>query len=394
MKLENTLAHQVIEFKTAKTETADSISGQISLPNGKAHGWDRDVIIFIYPMFFSNRDSWLVDGQDSSESYWKMMGLLDDALIKENIAVVRFDNPGVYPPSKQCREKIKKNGLSNAILNESCFNDDVMSSLTHKQYLRDIENLISTIEIKLPLAKKRIILMGFSEGGIHIGHLINRLKSRPHGVVMFSSPLESAKTLTKWQLTERLIETIPKFDLNNDGSVTNEEIVVAYKNGVGNFTRPVTAWLSPQGKWDKNNIQGLNKKFTSEYEALVNKTMSVPDDKVKLFLVETSKGVLIPQYTNAFEKLHFLDNLSNFDVLIKSQIPTLLMFGGKDTQIRIDEQLRLSKIARSRGAQIQELVFKDRFHTLSKENDFQMFKPEAIPEISKAVSNFVKTLPK
>lgn len=215
-------SYDVIEFKTPKTILADSISGQISLPLGVSQNWNGDVIIFIHPIFFSNRDTWFVDYvgyKDRSEFYWNVIGLLDSALTLENIAVVRFDNPGVYPPYMHCKERIQKNGLNNTVFKKNCFDYDVISSLTHDQYLRDIENLITTVRRKLPSAKNRILLMGFSEGGVHIAHLIDRNKFNLRGVIMISSPLESSKSLTKWQSVERLIKTIPEFDLNNDGVV-------------------------------------------------------------------------------------------------------------------------------------------------------------------------------
>ena len=370
------------------------MTGQISLPHGKASDWNGDVIIVIDPMVFVNRDGWAVGSLDFSGTDWKTRGLLEESLNKENIAVVRFDNPGVYPTSMHCRENIKKSGLSNAILKESCFDDDVVSSLTHKKYLLDIENLIFTVKARLPLAKNRLILMGFSEGGIHIAHLINNLQARPKGVLMIGSPLESVSLLTKWQVVDRPIETIPLFDLNKDGIVTNEEITSAYKKGVGNFMLSVSSWLSPQGKWDKTNIGELKKRFSNEYDALVSQAMSVPDNKVTLYLTKTPEGVLIPQYTNAFNKLHFLDNLSTFDVLTESKIPTLLMYGDRDKQVRVDEQLKLSKMAKNQGANIQEIVFNGRFHGLSKERDLQLFEPGFIPEVSKRISNFVKAIPK
>ena len=193
---------------------------------------------------------------------------------------------------------------------------------------------------------------------------------------------------------DRPIETIPLFDLNKDGIVTNEEITSAYKKGVGNFMLSVSSWLSPQGKWDKTNIGELKKRFSNEYDALVSQAMSVPDNKVTLYLTKTPEGVLIPQYTNAFNKLHFLDNLSTFDVLTESKIPTLLMYGDRDKQVRVDEQLKLSKMAKNQGANIQEIVFNGRFHGLSKERDLQLFEPGFIPEVSKRISNFVKAIPK
>ena len=370
------------------------MTGQISLPHGKASDWNGDVIIVIDPMVFVNRDGWAVGSLDFSGTDWKTRGLLEESLNKENIAVVRFDNPGVYPTSMHCRENIKKSGLSNVILKESCFDDDVVSSLTHKKYLLDIENLIFTVKARLPLAKNRLILMGLSEGGIHIAHLINNLQARPKGVLMIGSPLESVSLLTKWQVVDRPIETIPLFDLNKDGIVTNEEITSAYKKGVGNFMLSVSSWLSPQGKWDKTNIGELKKRFSNEYDALVSQAMSVPDNKVTLYLTKTPEGVLIPQYTNAFNKLHFLDNLSTFDVLTESKIPTLLMYGDRDKQVRVDEQLKLSKMAKNQGANIQEIVFNGRFHGLSKERDLQLFEPGFIPEVSKRISNFVKAIPK
>jgi pimeloyl-ACP methyl ester carboxylesterase len=386
------LAHQIIEFKTEKTKMSDSITGQINLPDGVAKKWSKDVIIFIHPMFFSNRDSWLVDGQDSSPSYRKVMGLLDEALSKNNMAVVRFDNPGVSPPSMQCREKIKLSGISETILKKRCFDEEVLSNLTHEQYLADIETLILDVKIRLPLAKERIILMGFSEGGVHIAHLINRLKIRPRGIVMLGSPLESMKTLTKWQSTQRLMDTIQEFDLNGDGVATNDEIEAAYKNGVGKYMFDLKSWLSPYQQWDKNNIQEFEKTINNDYETRLNKILRIPKNRLTLYLNKLDSGAIVPQYTSAFDRLHYLDELSSFDILIKSKIPSLIIFGGKDKQVRVDEQLRLAQEARLQGAKIQELVFKDRYHGLSIEKDPQMFSSEMIPELSEAISTFAKGL--
>jgi pimeloyl-ACP methyl ester carboxylesterase len=379
-------------FLVSKTKISDQINGQIDWPDGSLEKWNGPVIVLISSGNPYDRDGW---GVRTLETVWfdrSPLKTFSDALVKKGMAVVRFDNPGVSPPQSKCRQTIINEGLSDRIIKERCLDVKVLENLTVERYVNSIEAVISHAQTLTKAAKHRLVLFGFSEGLWHAVTIAERHRFIPRAVLSIGGAVEQPKTLSLWQGTQRIVDTIPQFDTNGDGIVTNEEIQDGYKKGVGRFATKVESWLSQKGQWVTDDMPDLLKNFENQYAQMVEEISHNPQEQKRLHWAKQENGVMVPDITNSFWRLHVLGDLSAIDVLSKKKIPGFFMWGEHDTQVRVAHQKKLVQEAKESGALFEEMSFPTRFHLLSTERDLDWFEPEFSLRVAELVHVFLNKI--
>ena len=381
--------HHSLEFAIAAETSTDSLQGQIDWPHGRLESWNGPVVLFISAASPSDRDGWQVRALETVWAQRLPLKELSATLVKQGFAVIRFDNPGVLPPQKQCRQSIFKNGLTERILWQRCLDLATVSRFAPLRYWETIEHMLPRLQKLVPAIRNQLFLFGFSEGLIHAAAIADRGRIRPQGFISLGSPAETSESAARWQATERITESLAEFDTSADGIVTNEEIKKGYKNGVNNFMN-LEGWLSASGAWDSKNRELLAKDMAHSYEQILRDYRDVSGAGT-LYWVSQANGVKVPDMTDALWHYYFYGKTSPAEVMQRLKIPGLFMWGDSDRQVPIDRQVRLLDKINQEGGKLFYLRFPGRHHLLSKRKDFDWLEKEFMPEIAEKVGAFVRS---
>ena len=224
-------AQQSRQFSVSAGASAEPLHGQIDWPSGALESWDGPVVLFLSAAGPNDRDGWLVRAMETVWANRLPLRELSAALVKEGVAVIRFDNPGVLPPQKRCRESVLKRGITETTLRRRCMDVEMVGRFTPERYWESIEHMLPQVQKLMPAGRDNLFFFGFSEGLMHAAVLADRGHVKPRGLISLGSPAENFESIAHWQATGRITENLHLFDANADNVVTNEEI----KQG----TRPV-----------------------------------------------------------------------------------------------------------------------------------------------------------
>ena len=380
---------QSLEFAIPAETSTDSLQGQIDWPHGRLESWNGPVVLFISAASPSDRDGWQVRALETVWAERLPLKELSATLVKQGIAVIRFDNPGVLPPQKQCRQSIFKKGLTERILWQRCLDLATVARFTPIRYWETIEHMWPRLQKLVPAIRNQLYLFGFSEGLIHAAAIADRGGIRPQGFISLGSPAETSESAARWQATERITESLAEFDASADGIVTNEEIKKGYKNGINNFMN-IEGWLSASGAWDSTNRGLLAKDMTLYYEKILRDYRDVSGPGT-LYWVAQANGVKVPDMTDALWHYYFYGKTSPAEVMQRLKIPGLFMWGDSDRQVAIERQVTLLDKTNREGGNLSYVRFPGRHHLLSKRKDFDWFEKEFMPEIAEKVAAFVSS---
>lgn len=380
-------AQQSLQFSVGPGPVYSLIQGQIDWPSGKLEEWNGPVILFISSGIPNDRDGWLVRAM---ETVWAKRSPLRDlsaSLVEQGIAVIRFDNPGVLPYRKRCRETISKRGLSKQILWQNCLDLEIVRLFTPERYVDHIEQVIFHVQGLMPAARKGLVLFGFSEGLMHAAVIAEKGNVKLRGIISIGSPAEEFQSLSRWQGTERIMETLDLFDANTDGIISNEEIRQGYGKGVNNFMS-LSGWLSRDGYWDIQNRHLLADFMERSYEQIL-KDFSEVSGAGRLDWKTQANGVQVPDMTEALWRLHFYGQTSPAKVMKKMVIPGLFLWGENDKQVALNRQISLIDQENGQGADIVYKRYPQRHHLLSLNEDLDWLEKDFMTVVAKDIDGFL-----
>lgn len=381
-------ASQHLDFALKHKNAHLPVHGQIDWPDGKVDSFHGRVVVLISPGGAVDRDGWLLRALDTV--WWNRSPLEDisNALVKKGFAVVRFDNPGVRHPAAKCRADAMRGRLDATLINGKCVNLSVLEKVSVPKYIESIEQVLKHVQRLTPRAQRGFILFGFSEGFWHAASIADRGEVAIGALVALGAGVESLRSLTQWQLADRPRETLPEFDRDGNGEISNEEIRTGYSEGVGHITSDVHDWLSPSGSWNSNNFAKFSEWVRGAYEEAV--LMSSPYEEPGMLQWKALKsGLPVPDITESFQNYHLLGSRSPLDTLARRRIPALFIWGGKDRQIRVLHQQDMLKDAQKNMSHVESYIYPERHHLLSRKNDLDWFETEFTEILSGHIHEFM-----
>lgn len=363
-----------------------SITGQYDWKQGSIKQWTGPVVLFVNAMVLSNRNGWALQSLQTDAADRKPLYDLTESLVKRGFMVARFDNFGVYPPSKKCYEKTHRRKFDADTIRQHCINIDTAQMQTSESFTMGLRILIEKIEADIPLAKGKLILMGFSEGLSRIANVLDQSSISVSAVISIGSLVEPAKNATKWQATTRVTDLIATFDENKDGFISNEEIAKNFGAGKGAFIGQYQGLLNLEdGGWSKEGLQKLKEKLDAEYEEL---SLEIKSLQPALRWVRFDSKTQIPSVTNAVFQYHFLDEADPINVLRRRNIPSLWIWGELDQQINVAQQIQLLEKCDCSALFFKETI-KGRHHLLSKKVDLDWFESAYAVDIAEMITKFI-----
>ncbi len=278
---------------------------------------------------------------------------LEKNLIRSGFAVIRFNYRGVYcniknqPECKDCQsdqDKIKH------FLN-SCFDFKIREKVTTQNIQKDIEQIYLWGLKQSQIDPEKVIMFGHSEGSIHISKLVKTRTIYPKGIIFMGGVTESAESIVKWQITDRLIDGIMSFDKDRNKKVTTAEIKAALpKSYLSVF--PVEQFLPPKGYWTRALLKGL---VDRQYEELKKMTLAIEDTKPY-----GSGGAIQASYQ--WWKMWFSDEDTVVDNLQDFKGAVIYHNGDFDSQTNANRQIKFFNNVKSENWKF--LVHERRGHTL------------------------------
>lgn len=286
-----------------------SIGGTLSTPE-EAPG--NTLVIIISGSGAQNRDGALpITG-------FKPYSALADSLCNNNITSFRFDDRGI--------------GMSGGN-----FSDATLQTLSS-----DVDAIINYFSEKYAPAFSKIVLLGHSQGGIVAGYAAAR-NSKVDNLVLMASPGVSLQKVLRFQVRQAFKKA------GIDSSLIEKEV-----NAREILMHAVT------------NNEGVDQ-AKQEYREIFRKVqISVGMDSARAQkLSETQANQLAAAFQSPqMKSLLFYDPTRD---LKKLDIPVLVLFGGKDTQVPIDQnKAPIESALKSAGVFHQTEIFENANHLFQK----------------------------
>ncbi|MEQ9091088.1 MAG: alpha/beta hydrolase [Balneola sp.] len=289
------------------------IGGTLTLPAGNVKA----------PLLIMSSGSG-AQNRDSEVFGFKIFSDMAQRLAKEGIPSFRYDDRGVGEST---------GNFGNTTL------DDLAS---------DVEAIMAYFQNSSKNKFQRFALLGHSQGGVVAGKVAAENVAVNH-LILMGSTAPSLSEILRYQVEFAYATSTVEKNLVEKEINARERLMkaIAFNNDIEEakvgYNRAYSELLNALSDTQKNSIPDINAMVNNQTEQLAQ-IYSSPQVKSLLFYVPT-------------------DDLENINV------PTLVLFGGKDTQVTITQnQSRIRKALEVSGAEFEIKVFDDANHLFQKAN--------------------------
>nr|WP_321441864.1 hypothetical protein [uncultured Hyphomonas sp.] len=176
-----------------------------------------------------------------------------------------------------------------------------------------------------------VALLGQSEGMLHIAGLAEAGWPAPDLVVGIGAPLQAPMDIVKWQYTERDAFSLHQMDEDGDGVTTNDEVRAGLSNTPAAAFGTLKPYLHPFGEWTPAAIAQMEAAQKAAY--LVAKVQALAMDPEAPF-----RSAALPMAKYSWWQNWFTDDVPVADKLAAWDVPMLLYYGDRDSQVRYEFQ--------------------------------------------------------
>ena len=193
-----------------------------------------------------------------------------------------------------------------------------------------------------------IALLGHSEGLMHIAGLAAADAAAPDLVVGIGGPLQAAADVFRWQLSERDGFSFHQMDADGDGVTTNEEVRDALSGTPSGVYGKLEPYLHPSGKWTPEAIartvaaQKINYEVGKLQALAMPPTAPYPDAKT-------------PMAQYSWFQNWYTDDVPVAEKLAAWNVPMLLYYGDRDSQVRYEFQQPVAEAFLGNRAEVHML---------------------------------------
>lgn len=337
------------------------LTGQVDLPS--VAGVARHQVVLMVPGgWFMDRDGYM--GGSGTERDMIYRDLAED-IVATGFAVVRFDNRGIRCNEMSmplCRAGSTELDVTKHYLN-ACVDADVRQTVTVQSQMDDVEDVWAFMVNHPRIDSRCTLVWAHSEGCLNTARLIGLRKIVPSGVVFVGTATETPVGLVRWQLVDRYVEHVMKWDADGDGRVSAADVERQFPTdplfaAVGMRSEVVT----PPGEgW---TLETVRARFVSEYEAIRSRSLATPDDAP---YPDQTPGFRMVAASNNWWKQWFEDTTPIIDHLAEYLGHASFHIGGLDSQSPGERQFAFAQSRINAGifARAPRLVFhQNRGHSL------------------------------
>lgn len=289
------------------------IGGTLTLPEGEIKA----------PLLIMSSGSGAQD-RDSEIFGFKLFSIIAQHLAKNGIPSFRYDDRGVNKST---------GSFANATL------EDLTS---------DVEAIISYFEKSEKNSFQNFAVLGHSQGGVIAGKVASENPSVAQ-LILMGSTAPSLSEILRYQVEFAYAPTQIDKSLIEKEIDAREELMkaIAFENDIvaakAGYNRAYTELLNALPDLQKNSIPNIDATVNTQTEQLA-----------QIYSSPQMKSLLFYKPTKDLEKI---------------TIPTLVLFGGKDTQVTLSQnEARIRQALDTSGADYEVKVFDDANHLFQKAN--------------------------
>ena len=193
-----------------------------------------------------------------------------------------------------------------------------------------------------------VALLGHSEGMPNIAEIAAAGGPVPSLVVGIGAPLQAPAAVFKWQLTERDAFSLRMMDENADGTVTTREVERGWRETPSAVFNMVEPFRHPSGRWTPEDIDNVVVAQTQLYEQTRADALAMDD-------TAPYPDANTPMAAYSWWKHWYTDEAPIAGKLAVWDMPILLYYGTKDSQVRYEFQQPAAAEALSGRAEIHIL---------------------------------------
>jgi hypothetical protein len=327
------------------------IQGETDRPEGPARG----VVIMVAGTGVFTRD---VNFGRSGTPGDRIFRDLAARFNQRGMAVVRFD----------------RRGARYGVPREERTDKAVAPTATPENLSEDVEALYDWTRSERGLGAQCLILLGHSEGTVHIAGLAERGAAPPDLVIGIGGLLESKASVVRWQSVDRELDALLMMDNDGDGMVTDAEIRASYRNTPAGFYEDPAPLLAPDGSWTAADIAAARAEGTDWYTREVADLADHADDAPYPDAEE-------PIASWRWWKSWFQDDTPTAVRFSRWPSPLIFHYGSRDSQVREDRQ-RAAAAGVLPAGQLTFVSHPDRGHTLGSDVLLGPMDPEIADQIA------------
>lgn len=291
------------EFAVASAD-GTRINGQADLPKARA---PRVAVVMVAGTGLFDRDVRFGQSGTDRDLLFKDLASRFNA---RGLAAVRYD----------------RRGVNFGRIGEERLDKPVSGSSTTQSQREDLNAVYRWATAKEGLRARCVILLGHSEGTLHIARLANSGAPAPLAVIGLGAVGISPQETIRWQISGRDAYSLEQMDADGDGHVTKAEVEARWKQTPSSFAGTITPLLPPGGvAWTPELIAAVRTAQAGSYDLQKTAALALADDA-------PYPNARTPMAKASWWKSWFTDAASPATMLARWHVPVFLHWGTIDSQ--------------------------------------------------------------
>ena len=261
------------EFSLPTEDGLAQLRGDVMSPDDPTQ--PTAALLIVPGGWFVDRDGFLGDSYTEADLMYLRIAR---RVLAERFLVARYDNRGVVG-----------NELTIGLAQESpdpladteryfatCVDSEIRRSVTPETLASDAESVYRFLAQHRTVDPSKIVIFAHSEGGLHVARLIGSQRIDPAGVVFAGSIARSPMDGMNWQVVDRYVEEVMRWDRDGDGRVSAGDVASAYGTSYFAEVGVTEEELHPdRGEWSESELRAF---FAARYEQTKQRAVEAPDD--------------------------------------------------------------------------------------------------------------------
>jgi pimeloyl-ACP methyl ester carboxylesterase len=170
-----------------------------------------------------------------------------------------------------------------------------------------------------------VILLGHSEGVMHIARLAEAGAPPPAAVIGIGAPMGAPVDIVRWQMSGRDVCSLKAMDEDRDGRITTTEVERNWRRTPSSFLDMIEPLKHPSGAWGEADLDAVTQAQAALY-GQQRQAALVLDDAAPY------PNAATPMARSSWWKSWFTDDQPVGRRLARWKVPVRLHYGESDSQ--------------------------------------------------------------
>lgn len=288
-------------------------------------------------------------------------------LNQRGIIVVRFDNRGIVNPRVCMPDHMF---LDDQAYLHRCWNNAERATIDFQSWREDISSVYQRV-IQLPYVdKKRLGILGFSEGMVHSAHLLAEASLSAKLFVGIGGPAESMREVALYQKMIPQLISLTQYFKDTSQVISLNELKGVLFDRYRTKPNVLEALFSPKTELTLLDVQEQLQRKKSRMNKYLDAIKPFPRSGKMAF---KSENYSVVQHSIGYDKDVYFEDIGlerPIDALLRFPGSVLLYYGENDQKVLAPVNVILIKAAQKTHSNIRYEVFPGLEHSLEdKKND-------------------------